>query len=124
MYSEDIIHMSEGTTAQPITKKLHGSCVSDEKPFEGKGSRQRINDWNNTRKAQHVRDWRFYDSGDMSMGTTLLHFVFVSPICDKETRSGNLRREGRLPWRDNSSDRQRDNPDKGQGLPKSTRRES
>ena len=80
-----------------------------------------------TRMAQHVRDWRFHDSGDMGMmSTTLSHLLLVSPICDRETRSGNLRRrrEGRLPWRDNSSDRQHDNRDEGQGLPESTRRES
>lgn len=57
--------------------------------------------------------------------TTLSYPLLVSPICDGEAKSGNLRREGRrLPWRDNSSDRLRDNHDEGQGLPESTRRET
>ena len=43
------------------------------------------------------------------MSTTLSHLLLVSLIYDRETRSGNLRRrrEGRLSWRDNSSDRPR-----------------
>ena len=59
------------------------------------------------------------------MSTTLSHLLLVFLICDRETRSGNLRRrrEGRLSWRDNSSDRQHDNRDEGKGLPESTRRE-
>ena len=109
---------AQGAKAQPNTKQL---VIADLGP-RNRSKRRVVG--NGTRMAQHIRDWRCDDSGDMGTSTTLSHLLLVSPICDNETRSGNLRRRRRLPWRDNSSDRQHDNRDEGQGLPESTSRRS